>query len=308
MGISMLESSGSQRKTFPFDRMHGAISSLRRKQIFFVGGPPKSGTTWLQLLLDAHPQISCRGEAHFIDFLAPSINQGLNNHWNYIDAKNRMIFHEIEGYPRLLEEDFLYILASCIALYLLRQSKGTRASAIGERTPDNVEHLEMLDLLFPTAKFIQIVRDGRDCAVSAWFHNVRVTPEWTKEKLRSLDAYVARYAVDWAKRIAAAQHFAARHRDRFFRVRYEDLVTDPEGTLTKLFRFLGVSSGEAVLARCRSEAEFAKLSGGRSPGQEDRGSFFRKGVPGDWRNHLTPVMETEFRKQAGQWLDRLGYN
>ena len=165
----------------------------------------------------------------------------------------------------------------------------------------------MLDVLFPTAKFVQIVRDGRDCAVSAWFHNVRVTPEWTKENLRSFDAYVARYAVSWAKRVAAAQHFADRHRDRFFRVRYEDLATDPEGTLTKLFRFLGVSSGEAVLARCRSEAGFAKLSGGRSPGQEDRGSFFRKGVPGDWRNHLTPVMEAEFRKQAGDWLDRLGY-
>jgi hypothetical protein len=52
---------------------------------------------------------------------------------------------------------------------------------------------------------------------------------------------------------------------------------------------------------------FAKLSGGRSPGNENRGSFFCKGVSGDWRRHLSGEAVARFRQQAGPWLDRFGY-
>jgi hypothetical protein len=281
---------------------------LRNKQIFFVGGTMKSGTTWLQLLLNAHPQVSCNGEAHFVASLAPSLKQGLDLHWEYIEGKNRMVFHELEGFPPLAEEDFSYILSASIALFLMRQSKGKEAVAIGERSPNNTKHLDRLDALFPRANFIQIVRDGRDCAVSAWFHNLRVTPEWTKRSHGSLDAYVTSYAEGWSKDLAKAQEFADRHIDRFLRIRYEDLASDTERALEGLFGFLGVPCHEAVLAHCRSQASFAKLSGGRNPGQEDRGSFFRKGIIGDWRNHLSPEVEAEFCKRAGGWLDRLGYS
>jgi hypothetical protein len=43
-------------KRLDFERLHTAVAGLRGKQIFFVGGLLKSGTTWLQLLLNAHPQ------------------------------------------------------------------------------------------------------------------------------------------------------------------------------------------------------------------------------------------------------------
>src|SRR5205823_6449212 len=163
-------------------------------------------------------------------------------------------------------------------------------------------------LLFPAAKFIQIVRDGRDCAVSGWFHNLRMTPDWTKKNFASLRGYAVRCAQTWAEQLADAQQFADRNPARFLRVRYEDLAADTDRALAALFNFLGVDDGKAVLARCRSEASFAKLSGGRSPGQENRRSFFRKGVAGDWRNHFSSEIEAEFRKKSGGWLDRLGYN
>ena len=41
------------------------IAQLARRQLFFVGGAPRSGTTWLQQLLDCHPDICCRGEGLF---------------------------------------------------------------------------------------------------------------------------------------------------------------------------------------------------------------------------------------------------
>jgi hypothetical protein len=303
----MFDIAALPRRKLDYDRIHAAISKLRSKKLFFVGGAMKSGTTWLQLLLDAHPDVSCNGEAHFIEYLAPSLNQALDHHWNYVAEKNRMIFHELGGYPSLTEEDFLYLLTSCIALFLMRQNTRKKASAIGERSPKNILHMDLLQGLFPTAKFIQIVRDGRDCAVSAWFHNLRVTPEWTVKNLGSLDQYAMRYAAIWAGQLAEAQKFAERHRDRFLQVRYEDLIGDSEDALGNAFGFLGVDRGKAVLAQCRKEASFAKLSGGRTPGQEDRRSFFRRGVAGDWRNHLSVELEAEFRNKAGGWLERLGY-
>jgi hypothetical protein len=71
---------------------------------------------------------------------------------------------------------------------------------------------------------------------------------------------------------------------------------------------LGVEASQALLAGCLTQASFAKFSSGRSPGEENRLSFFRKGVVGDWRNHFSAEANAVFRERAGAWLDRLGYS
>ena len=65
-------------KMFDYDSLHLSISELRSKQIFFIGGAIKSGTTWLQLLLDSHPDVSCDGEGHFPDHFAPLLKRALD--------------------------------------------------------------------------------------------------------------------------------------------------------------------------------------------------------------------------------------
>jgi Sulfotransferase family len=87
-----------------YEELHSAISELQKKQIFFIGGAVKSGTTWLQLLLDAHPEVSCNGEGHFLDNLAPALKMALDQHCGLIAEKNESLFNEIEGYPRLSGE------------------------------------------------------------------------------------------------------------------------------------------------------------------------------------------------------------
>ena len=291
-----------------YQSVHSAIADLRAKQIFFVGGTAKSGTTWVQLLLDGHPEVSCNGEAHFTDKgLAPLLWDALDKHSRRIAQKNK-IFGELKGYPLLSKDDFQYIHATCIGLYLLRQSKDKPAArAIGERTPNNIRCFDVLYQLFPTAKFLYIIRDGRDCAVSGWFHNLRVSPEWTKKNYGSIGVYVADYAEIWARDLVAAQAFAETHCDSVRQIRYEDLLTSTEPALANIFTFLGVDASASVLAVCRSNAAFEKLSGGRAAGQENPNSFFRKGVAGDWRNHLTKEMEAAIQQRAGHWLERFGY-
>jgi len=291
---------------FDFNSMHASISKLRQKQIFFVGGPVKSGTTWLQLLLDAHPSVSCSGEGHFSTHLWGLLKEALDKHDSVIKTNNEELFTELEEYKRLTQDDFWYIFATCIAVFLLKQSNHKPARAIGDKTPANLRAFGGLAALFPGAKFIQIVRDGRDCAVSGWFHNLR-NPAWAPLNRGSLTAYVTEFAQLWASELATAQEFADLHPERIRRIRYEDLVRDTDSILAGLFEFLGVEVEASLVARCRTEASFAKRSGGRNPGEENRQSFFRKGVSGDWRNHLSDEQNALFRERAGTWLNRLGY-
>jgi sulfotransferase family protein len=291
-----------------YDAVHAAISDLRKKQIFFVGGVIKSGTTWLQLLLDAHPQVSCKGEGHFMR-LVPLLRRALDQHGQLIAEKNQTIFKELAGYPCLGAEDYQYLLASSIALYLLRQSETKSATrAVGEKSPRNLEFFDVFNALFPTVKFIHIVRDGRDCAVSGWFHNLRVTPEWVKKTYGSMEGYVTSFIDNWAKDVSAAQAVGDAHPMQVRQVRYEDLTANTERTLADLFNFLDVDASPSVLAECRSAASFERLSGGRAAGEENANSFFRKGVTGDWRNHLSPDVIATIHQRAGIWLDRFGYN
>lgn len=296
-----------RRIAFDYDHYSALIATIRAKQIFFIGGAMKSGTTWLQTLLNAHPDVSCSGEGHFPDQLAEALKLVLKRHAGYVDEKNRMVFSEIEGYPRFTDQHFFYIFASAVILLLAEQVKDRNVFAVGEKTPDNIRHFFSLHLVFPDAKFIHIVRDGRDCATSGWFHNLRSTPDWTRNNYASFEAYTMQFAEIWAAEVAAGSRFAASEPERCLTLRYEDLSAAPIETLGKAIAFLGVNAAATVVERCLSEGAFEKLSGGRQRGEENRGSFFRKGAIGDWRNHFTAEMTERFMKKAGAELARFGY-
>src|SRR5262245_15345676 len=105
---------------FDYDSLHASILTLRQKQIFFVGGTPRSGTTWLQLLLDSHPSVSCSGEGHFTTHLWRLLQEALKKHDEVIRTNNKELFTEIEQYKRLTQEDVWYIFATCIAVFLVK--------------------------------------------------------------------------------------------------------------------------------------------------------------------------------------------
>jgi hypothetical protein len=292
---------------FDFDSLHSAILELRSKQVFFVCGAIKSGTTWVQLLLDAHPEIGCSGEGHFPNHLAPLLAGALRRHNELIAGKNASVFQNLPGAALLSDDDLFYVLGAVIALALVRQAKDKRVRAVGEKTPDNIRHLPLLAMLFPAAKFIHVVRDGRDCAISGWFHNLRVNADWTRQSFASMDAYVRNFAEVWAAEIGAARRFAEGRTDSYIEIRYEDLLSHGSDSVQNVFRFLGVDAGSGIASECLAAASFEKLSGGRPRGEEDRNSFFRRGTAGDWRMGLDDAMKSAFYETAGEWLARLRY-
>lgn len=293
---------------FEFDRLHADIASLRDKQIFFIGGAPKSGTTWLQMLLNTHPQISCLGEGHFPSHFASHLVGALNTYNQHVQGRNEALFAGFSGYPLMGESQYLYLLGAGIRLSLLQPEKSRTAVALGEKTPDNVLSFDLLHRLFPRARFIHMVRDGRDCAVSGWFHRQRVNPGELAGEFNSMQDFIGRAADSWVRLVKAGHDFAAAHPDLTIALRYRDLQNDGPNTLSAAFRFLGVSVTPQVVQHCLQSVAFEKLSGGRQPGQEDRSSFFRQGCADNWRQHFTGDMDAVFQERAGEWLKRFGFS
>lgn len=292
---------------FDFDGLQERIDRLRQKDIFFIGGHIKAGTTWLQLMLNAHPEIACRGEGHFTTQLLPALAQCYSNYGRIIADKNRTIFSEIDGFPLPTSEHLHYIGTAAMLLMMSEYGDSEAVTLVGEKTPDNIDTMPMLQFVFPQARFVYIVRDGRDVAVSAWYHNLRVSRDWAMTNFGSLEKFCDHYAPTWQRQVEAARAFASANPGRVLEMTYERLLQDTRKEMMLLLGFLGRDAGTASLEACLKAGQFEGLTKGRRPGEEDLNSHFRKGIVGDWRNHLDEATAARFAEKTHGWLAKLGY-
>ncbi len=85
------------------------------------------------------------------------------------------------------------------------------------------------------------------------------------------------------------------------------MLDDPAAMFTRVVNYLDCDSDPEIIASCVEHASFQALSGGREPGCEDKSSFFRKGIAGDWRNHLTEEQSAVMRQASSGLMDEFGY-
>jgi len=289
------------------DARHAATAAVLDKQLFFIASCSKSGSTWLQHLLDGHGEVRCHGEAFFGTFLRPLLQAAVekyNGSHKCIHPRNQ---DRRDG--NLTPADVQHLYRTAVATILDRWVDGDpRIKAVGDKTPENATAAGQLLQDFPTAKIIHLIRDGRDVCVSGWFHNLREQGDrFTAQFPRMADYIPLMAAKKWAPYIAAARRAGELFPDRYLEVRYESLHETPLETTQQLLGFLGVDASEQAARACIDAGAFDRLSGGRDRGQEDKSAFFRKGQVGDWRNHFDSDCEQVFQQCAGPTLAALGY-
>lgn len=285
---------------------------------FFVTGAPKSGTTWLGKLLDAHPEVSCKGEACMLAFTGPLAN--VCRDYNQLLKKRSGLFSEVNEFPPLGDAELLSLMRHFVELRLASIADHAKPALklVGEKDPTLTGALPLLNQLFPAAKVVHIIRDGRAAVVSAWFHNLRFPDDQGKiltnwgpnhpgPKAAGFDAFLETAAQRWSAFVRTARRDAACLGDRYLEIRYEDLLADPAPQLRRVLDHLGADSNSDVMATCIEAASFEKMSRGRVRGQEDQTSFFRKGLADDWKNHMTPAQATRCNALSGGLLEELGY-
>ena len=307
--------------------------------VFFVLGYQKSGTTWLMLMLDAHPEILCRGEGRFFgggwrqeSLKQADVQRPPSSLYNaMLNAEYLKLWIERSVWSRndTAHEHLVNLTRIAIDYFLEGELLKAGKRVVGDKSPLlTPETVREVGEIYPEAKVIHIIRDGRDAAVSAAYHAwnfgkpkksgeasakgepYRKNPRQLREVGESIFAgnHIRKLAADWGVRVSRAiEDGPTLLGTNYCEVRYEDLVEKPEVAVRRLLEFLGAEAGEETVRRCVGSASFEKLAKGRKRGQEDPSSFFRKGVVGDWRNVFTERDKYVFKEEAGDLLIKLGY-
>lgn len=313
--------------------------------VFFLTGRAKSGTSWLMRILDAHPEVLCKGEGRFFgrgfkreDFMnSPGAKPQPSSLYRAIlDADYLRAWVERSNWTRGddTEEHLRELTRLATRHFLAAQLAKTGKRIVGDKTPIlDAGMLEEISTIYPGAKVIHIIRDGRDTAVSTVHHmwnNAReeggtyyLTPE-EKTKRESYRADPEKFlrsgeslftpkrlrniATFWEHQIGQVTGDGRTLLgDDYAEVRYEDLLERPVKEVARLLEFLGADATEEAARRCVEAASFERWTKDRERGEEDSTSFLRKGVAGDWRNVFTARDREIFKEHAGDLLIRLGY-
>lgn len=250
----------------------------------------------------------CR-EGHFADMFVRKLSGPIKQYFLHQRVVTKNVYEGKGYYRHQPSEEFAFLATSFIldAFSRLQIPAGTRF--IGDKTPANVEHLELLHHLFPDAKIINIVRDGRDTLTSTFKHVERVSRRDGAQP--NSDGFLLKrtgfYSSRWVKAVESADRFGAKYPGTLHTVRYEDLKQDFSSAFSGVVDFLGASISPQEVARCEAETSFKRMSGGREPGDENPTAFLRKGIVGDWRASLGPRHLEIFNRVGAGWLVRLGY-
>lgn len=274
-----------------------------RDPFVFVVGCGRSGTTVLRTVLDSHPDLAVSHEGRFVyplsrrratyersggfavdafaaDLLADRAvrtNLGLEEH----DLRAALSGAPVADYPDAVRRIFAH--------YAARAGK----RRYGDKMPAYVLHLPVLAEMFPEARFVHIIRDGRDVALSSM--------AIADNRLDALDL-----ALNWKVRVGTGRADGLRLGPaRYHEVRYEALIAEPAAQVAGLCEFLDLDFDPAMLRFSEQRAgvpdkvlvnpRHARLAEPLSPGTRS------------WRTHMVRRDLEVFEAAAGPLLTELGY-
>jgi hypothetical protein len=259
-----------------------------------VLGVSRSGTTLLKAMLDAHSQLAIPSESYFVPQLWDRHGEHPNPEHFVADLRRleriRQWGVDPEDVRRRLPEQPTFAEAIEAIYKLYAESRGK--PRFGDKTPLYMQHLDVLERAFPDARYVHIVRDGRDAALSLLA--MRRRPRFNLSRPRG----VGDFACAWRSEVGAARRFGRDH--PYLELRYEDLVAEPEARLREVCAFLGLEYEPAMLEYHRRE----------DPGLlADHPRLAQPPVAGvrSWREELSRGETELFEAIAGDLLVELGY-
>jgi hypothetical protein len=263
----------------------------------FIGGHPRSGTTLLGDLIGSHSDCICTPESQFKISIyrrqkvqesdVPDVRKAaalIGKHWRF-----RIWGVDIDEIPYSGIPSYRDLILGIVKAYANKFSKSHAGMWI-DHTPANIQYTDILAELFPAARFIHLVRDGRAVAASI------IPLDWGANT-------IDRAAYSWMECIScgiAAE--ACLGDERILRVRFEDLIQQPHRTLERICIFLNL----------QYQPRMTQGGGFRVPGYT-AGQHSLLGKEPDaqrahaWGKKLTSRQIEIFESIAGELLSSLGY-
>jgi hypothetical protein len=292
---------------------------------FFILGHARSGTTLLMRLARLHPEVHCNYQAHFftrrpllkslVD--SPEAEEWLarkSNRWNQGRDLSPLVLRAAADF--IMERD--------------SAKEGKRI--VGDKSPSSMIHGQAVrDMysVYPDAKLVYIVRDGRDVLISERFRNfVEESKFLTKEDTRIIEelrkdqtsftngtrsifteTFIRRVANGWATNLTETEDEGRRlFGENYFGLRYEDLLNKPFDEMSRLWKFLGVKNVNRSLDKAiKTEMSSNPDEEWQSQRNEGFASFLPKGQAGNWQRLFTARDKAIFKEVAGGMLVKWKY-
>lgn len=269
----------------------------------FVVGCPRSGTTWIQLLLAQHPIIATSQETHLFSAYLGHAMRVWEREKRAMDGRRQVGLTAVIGW----EEFRRACRAFTDTVFDAIMGAHPGAELMLEKTPAHTEWAEQILMLYPEAAFVHVIRDPRDVVCSLRSAGASWGRHWAPTN-------VSDGARLWRERVESGLRIA-RLTSRYHEVRYEDLVEDAAAALAKVCRFLDLPIEHDF---CRRAAEACRLDRLQADEPEENvdspwrlatepEGFFRRGQPRGWREELTSSALRRVEYLASPTMAELGY-
>jgi len=279
-----------------------APSEIHADPIFVVGSP-RSGTTLLyHMLVSTGAFLDYRAETHFFDLFLPRYGdprsarrrEALADAWLGSSYHARTGLEDPQLRGQLLERGTTpgRFLAFIMAQAADAQSRPRWADC----TPAHVRHMDSIKREIPSARFLHIVRDGRDVALSLAPRGWARPLPWDRRNLELVAAWAWQYDVEIGRRLGAKLG-----RNAYHEVRFEELVRDTGSTLEGLSDFVETPLGLAALQR----APVGSVVQPNTSFQDAGGDF---DPVGRWKTHMDRSDLEKIEATVGATLRACGYS
>lgn len=301
------------------------IKQFFPREKFFIFGHARSGTTLLMRLVRLHPEVHCNYQAHFFTrqpLLRSLVDSPEAEEW--LKRKSNRWNQGRDLSPLVLRATADFIME--------RDAAKEGKHIVGEKSPSSTIHgqaVRDMHAVYPDAKLVYIVRDGRDVLVSERFRNFveeskfltsedkRIIEELRKDHsqfmngTRSIftEAFIRRMAKGWVTNLQEMEEEGKRlFGINYFALRYEDFLKHPFEELTSLWEFLGVKEIDASLeGKIKAEMESNPDEEWQAKRNEGIASFLPKGNTGNWERLFTTKDKSMFKEVAGEMLVKWKY-
>lgn len=301
------------------------IKQFFPREKFFIFGHARSGTTLLMRLARLHPEVHCNYQAHFFTrrpLLKSLVDSAEIEEW--LTRKSNRWNQGRDLSPLVLRAAADFIMERDAA------KEGKRI--VGDKSPSSTIHGQAVrdaQVIYPDAKLVYIVRDGRDVLISERFRNFveeskylspedkRIIEDLRKDQApftdgtRSIftEAFIRRVANGWVQNLQETEDEARRlYGKNYFGLRYEDLLARPFDEMSRLWKFLGVNKiGKLLEKEIKAEMASNPDEEWQTKRNEDIASFLPKGQAGNWEKLFTARDKAIFKELAGEMLVRWKY-
>ena len=260
----------------------------RPRNLCFLVGPPRSGTTWIQRLLQAHPAVCGGEESHFFAHVGGML--AASDTWSAIPDRpiGPLTYISRTGLEAALRDLWDRVFADLYA-------RSPEAAVHLEKTPSHCFALREIVRLFPEAKIVFLVRDSRAVAASLLDAARSWGADWAPGTAK--DA-----AIEWYRHVSAVRRWHADNPAHpLLTVRYEDAVADPRAALSAMLRFLLPEDVDLAL-----DETLARFEAAAATARDPAGFARRRGTEG-WRRDLSIRQKLVVWRHTRKEMRALGY-